>query len=54
MRRKPDFEKALINGNDQAVAHTDMMRAALLCFGTWLVIDLFWWILNNEPKEKSK
>jgi hypothetical protein len=52
--KKPDFDKALINVNDQAVAQTDLMRAALLCLGTWLIIYLFWWILNNEPKESSK
>jgi hypothetical protein len=55
LAKKPNFERLLIQVNDQAVAQTDSMRYGLIFFGLWLIVYLFWWIFNNEPtKEKLK
>ena len=55
LSKKPNFERLLVQVNDQALAQSDLMRYGLICFGLWLIVYLFWWIFNNEPtKEKLK
>lgn len=36
--------------NQDALAQINWMGCGLLFFVVWLVIYLFWWVFNNEPK----